>query len=192
MAQGAKARPHEQEVKLMSRLRGTCAMAVVLLALTGAPLAAEAGDSGGEAPPGLTLEQQATLTEYAAAPVVTVTQASRLPSRFHTADATTTRKIVKAKRGGRLLWTEDVVEFGYTGKGLTSSTAYARCGAFFPNRCWNLSQKRVVSTGKVHQYRFLDRIGAGVVTPLGEVNLYTQDHTTYITVEADGDTNVDW
>jgi hypothetical protein len=87
------------------------------------------------------------------------------------------------QRGGALAWETDTFEWYWNGAKMSSSTAWQADGYVFPNTVTLLGVKRTLATSAEHLWRGTASIGAGVVTPWGTVNVYSQTTTDYFTLK---------
>ncbi|HEX4443058.1 MAG TPA: hypothetical protein VHZ81_05765 [Galbitalea sp.] len=85
-------------------------------------------------------------------------------------------------RGGTLAWSSDTFEWYWSGSTMTSSTAFQQDGYVFPNTVTLLGVKRTLASSSQHLWRGTASIGAGVITPWGTVNVYSQTITDYFTL----------
>lgn len=84
---------------------------------------------------------------------------------------------VSVKRGGKLMWTTDTVDFFYSNGKVTSSSGFQTAGWIFPNIARNAGIVKYYSTSGQHSYRATNVYGAGVPSPWGDVKVY---NTTYV------------
>ncbi|MDO5533970.1 MAG: hypothetical protein Q4F65_04890 [Propionibacteriaceae bacterium] len=83
-------------------------------------------------------------------------------------------------RGSFLMWAEDRLRFSHstcTGK-VTSSSLSQRAGYVFPNISKARGTSRYSATSTLHRWEGRYEIGAGVVTPWGDVRVYGADYST--------------
>jgi hypothetical protein len=85
-------------------------------------------------------------------------------------------------RGGSLAWSSDTFEWYWTGGSMTSSTAWQADGYIFPNTVTLKGVKRTLASSAQHLWRGTAAIGAGVVTPWGTVDVYSETITDYFTL----------
>ncbi|AEX86485.1 hypothetical protein Marpi_2110 [Marinitoga piezophila KA3] len=90
-------------------------------------------------------------------------------------------------RGSFMLWSRDVVEWQSNGTKIISSSGWQEVGYVFPNIAHAKGIVLIYKTSTFHKYRATKTIGAGVVTPWGDVKIYSQDVTDYVVVYANGD-----
>ncbi len=138
--------------------------------------------------PQLTAEQQAVLDSYESVSVESVSEIKAFsnPATFSTngttysTNATTTSWRGSFYRGSALMWSRDNIQWTVSGGKVTSSTGWQEAGYIFPNiaRATGIS-KHASSTSSV-TYRATKTIGAGVVTPWGDVTVYEQDFTDFL------------
>jgi hypothetical protein len=86
------------------------------------------------------------------------------------------------QRGGALAWVTDTFEWYWNGSSMVSSTAWQADGYVFPNTVTLMGVKRTFASTAEHLWRGTAAIGAGVVTPWGTVNVYSQTTTDYFTL----------
>lgn len=91
------------------------------------------------------------------------------------------------ERGSALAWSKDYLEWTYNGSYVSNPDAWQECGFIFPNivRTKGISQTGLSSSSK-YEYKATKTIGAGVVSPWGDVTVYETDHTDYITGDKNG------
>lgn len=131
----------------------------------------------------LTDEQQAVMDNYMTSSVTSIEELDAVGARgaqtFATLRAT-------RRRGSALMWTEDNVEWRRSNNQVTSSSAWQRAGHIFPNTARNNGIRRH-ATGTGHRtYRGAHTIGAGVVTPWGDVNVTSQSRVYFLRVNGNG------
>ncbi|HHK5554391.1 hypothetical protein COL11_26885 [Bacillus anthracis] len=100
--------------------------------------------------------------------------------------AASSTKRVQHYRGGKLAWSKDFVEFTYGGGVVSKSTGWQEAGWIFPNIVRKNGITRYHTSKPVDRFRASKTIGAGTVTPWGDVTLYNQDFTDYIHVHGNG------
>ncbi|TDT62810.1 hypothetical protein [Fonticella tunisiensis] len=93
---------------------------------------------------------------------------------------------VEFKRGSVLMWTKDIIEWTYNGSTISSSYAYQQKGYIFPNIARVNGIFRISTTSTMHRYRGDKTIGAGIVTPWGDVTVYETDYSDYYRVYGSG------
>jgi hypothetical protein len=89
-------------------------------------------------------------------------------------------------RGGALAWSSDTFEWYWSGSSMSSSTAWQGDGYVFPNTVTLLGVKRTLAVAGQHNWRGTAAIGAGVVTPWGSVDVYSQTITDYFVLYPGG------
>lgn len=94
---------------------------------------------------------------------------------------------VTTQRGGALAWGKAIVDWTANSTQITSSSAYQDSGFIFPNivRKGGIT-KQTSSAASYHIYLSKFTIGAGTVTPWGDVTVYESDTSDYIKVYKDG------
>lgn len=97
-------------------------------------------------------------------------------------------KTVSFKRGSALMWSKDNITWSYNSTKITNSSADQDCGFIFPNivRCKGISKVSAYSSSTKHRYKGKKTIGAGVVTPWGDVTVYESDFTDQYDVTKSG------
>lgn len=94
---------------------------------------------------------------------------------------------VKLSRGSFLAWSDAVVDWTANATQITSSSGSQDSGFVFPNTVKKGGiTKQTSSAASYHIYLSKTTIGAGVVTPWGDVNVYESDFSDYIKVFKDG------
>lgn len=132
---------------------------------------------------GLNAEQLAAIDSFASKGRVTEGGAARFNGDVSTASST---RRATYYRGSRLMWTRDNVDFGYNSSRVTFSSPYQQRGFIFPNIARNRGMTKYVNTTKNHRFRAKNTIGAGVVTPWGDVKVYTSDYIHRLSVNRHG------
>ena len=89
-------------------------------------------------------------------------------------------------RGTVLLWTENSLEWYWTAKKITKSKGWQTDGYVFPNTAALGGIKKTYSTASLQNWRAIESIGAGVVSPWGNINIYKADYTDYFTIHLGG------
>jgi hypothetical protein len=89
-------------------------------------------------------------------------------------------------RGGALLWTRNGFEWYYTSSKVTSSSGYQEVGYVFPNTARKGGVTRTLKATTHHAWRGTNIVGAGVVTPWGDVNVYQSSKTDYYDLRLNG------
>jgi hypothetical protein len=90
-------------------------------------------------------------------------------------------------RGSVLLWTENYLEWYWTTKKITSSKGWQTDGYVFPNTAKLGGIKKTYSATTSQNWRAVETVGAGVVTPWGDVDVYESSYTDYFTVHRGGE-----
>lgn len=131
----------------------------------------------------LTPEQEAVINSYESTSVSSV-EALNIASEQRATARSSWRG--SYYRGNTLMWSEDFVEWSISGGKVTSSTAWQNVGYVFPNiaRAKGIS-RHSTSAGSV-TYRASKTIGAGVVTPWGDITVYEQDYTDFLRANGNG------
>ncbi|WP_199925551.1 hypothetical protein [Paenibacillus bouchesdurhonensis] len=93
----------------------------------------------------------------------------------------------KLTRGSFLAWSDAIVDWTANSTQITSSDAHQKSGYVFPNIVrTNGITKQKSSAASYHIYLSETTIGAGVVTPWGDVTVYETDFSDYLKVYKDG------
>lgn len=166
--------------------RTAAAIGIALALLPGGAAVAAESDTlvDGSSADGLTTEQIDVLNDYlddtrSSGPAVT-------SARGDIATMASSWRRAQYYRGSFLMWTRDNVDFSYTGSRVSSSSGFQQRGFVFPNIARNLGISRYSTTTSNHRWRAMNRIGAGVVTPWGDVKVYSSDHTHRLSVNGNG------
>ncbi|GMA40106.1 hypothetical protein [Mobilicoccus caccae] len=162
----------------------TALTAATLLLPVGAASAAEQPVDDLRTVPGLTAEQKAAVEAVEKGSGVAVGLAPKtLPGME---SAVTGSRRATYYRGSFLMWARDSVDFGYNGRSVTWTSAYQQAGSVFPNIARNLGIRKYYDTSFNDKFRAANRIGAGVVTPWGDVTVYTSDYIHRLSVSGNG------
>lgn len=91
-------------------------------------------------------------------------------------------------RGSFLAWADAIVDWSSNGDIITNSEGHQRVGWVFPNivKAKGITKINALSSATRHVYLSKISIGAGVVTPWGDVNVYETDFEDYIRVNYNG------
>lgn len=92
-------------------------------------------------------------------------------------------------RGSFLAWSRDNVEWYYDMSKILSSTAWQEVGFVFPNIVRAEGIVLTYRSNTVHRYRATKTIGAGVVTPWGDVVIYNSTVTDFCGVFYNGNSS---
>lgn len=95
-------------------------------------------------------------------------------------------KRISRHRGTKLAWSQDFVEFYYSNNVVTKSIGWQEAGWIWPNLVKKKGIKRYYTSKPVDKFRGEKTIGAGTVTPWGDVTLFNTDVTDYFTVRSNG------
>lgn len=95
-------------------------------------------------------------------------------------------RTVTFKRGSALMWSKDIISFNYSGGRVTSSSGRQEAGWIFPNIVRKNGITRYSTSSSTHKWRGEKTIGAGVVSPWGDVTIYNYDFTDYYGVHGNG------
>ncbi|KLO20908.1 hypothetical protein X275_10965 [Marinitoga sp. 1197] len=74
-------------------------------------------------------------------------------------------------RGSFMLWSRDNIEWRSNGTKIISSSGWQEVGYVFPNIVHAKGIVLISKTSTYHKYRTMKTIGAGVVTPWGDVKI---------------------
>jgi choline dehydrogenase-like flavoprotein len=88
--------------------------------------------------------------------------------------------------GGALLWTTNTFEWYWNATKITSSKGWQTNGFVFPNTASNGGMARTYKGAKVHDWRAINIIGVGVVSPWGPINVYRTAYTRYYELKRGG------
>jgi opacity protein-like surface antigen len=164
---------------LRSRSARAIASGFIGLALAAAVAApASAADTPPTSPPPALSDWGSVTSTGAAAPAATSSNGSHLA-----APASLQGERQTFQRGGALAWETDTFEWYWSGSSMSSSTAWQADGYIFPNTVTLMGVKRTYASKAEHLWRGTAAIGAGVVTPWGTVNVYSQTTTDYFTLK---------
>lgn len=96
-----------------------------------------------------------------------------------------------ARRGSTLAFSEGIVDWTYNSSQITNSSAHQESGYVFPNlvNTYGIS-KQTSSAASYHIYLSKSMVGAGTVTPWGDVTLYKTEFADYIRVNKDGSASI--
>lgn len=135
----------------------------------------------------LTPEQKAVINDYETTRVSSVEELNSYAEKSSSPRAAWRGSF---HRGSALMWSEDYVEWAASGGRVTSSTAWQDVGYIFPNiaRAKGINKHSTSSTSVT--YRAKKTIGAGVVTPWGDVTVYEQDFTDFLRANGNGTMDV--
>ena len=161
------------------KIRHTLVCAALAGSLLVAPTAQAADGTGG----GLNEDQRAAVAQLETPTTVSTpaTTASGL------ADTAATRsKRLTLYRGSFLMWARDTMNWSYNGTKVASSSLSQEAGYVFPNVSKKKGVKRYEATSKTHKWRGNYTIGAGIVTPWGDVKVYGADYSTDWKVQHNG------
>jgi len=166
------------------RVALTLASGVAGLALS----AAIAGPASAAPPPA---SPPPALTAWLASPTESSSAAPAQASPASTSSVLARPAALEGKRdtftrGGSLAWSSDTFEWYWSGSSMSSSTAWQGDGYVFPNTVTLLGVKRTLAISSQHNWRGTAAIGAGVVTPWGSVNVYSQTITDYFVLTPGG------
>lgn len=134
--------------------------------------------------PGLSAEQRAAVDSFVNGGKVSAA-ASKQRKGDVSAAASASRRAT-FYRGSFLMWTRDNVDFGYNWSTVTWTSAYQQAGSVFPNVARNRGISRYYNTATNDRFRAANTIGAGIVTPWGDVTVYTSDYIHRLSVFYNG------
>jgi hypothetical protein len=130
---------------------------------------------------GLSAEQKAAIDAYAKDGALTRSTAAK-----NTAQMAAGSRRATYYRGSFLMWTRDNVDFGYNWSSVTWSSPFQQAGSVFPNVARNRGITKYYNTTRNDRFRAANTIGAGIVTPWGDVTVYTQDYIHRLSVNHNG------
>lgn len=136
-----------------------------------------------EARTDLSASQQAAIDSFVAGS--TVSAGAVKPSSNAVALTTASRR-ASYYRGSFLMWTRDNVDFGFDWTRVNWTSPYQQSGSVFPNVARNKGISKYYDTVRNDRFRAANTIGAGVVTPWGDVTVYTSDFIHRLSVNHDG------
>jgi hypothetical protein len=131
----------------------------------------------------LSAEQRAAIDSFVSGGRVSVAPAKQ--SANTTALASSSRR-ASYYRGSFLMWTRDNVDFGYNWSTVTWTSAFQQAGSVFPNVARNKGITKYYDTARNDRFRAANTIGAGIVTPWGDVTVYTSDFIHRLSVNYNG------
>lgn len=138
----------------------------------------------------LTSEQKAVIQSFEKS---TINKDNPLYNSKDSKTVTTSAQSVRYnfKRGGALAWSKDWIDWSYSSGTVTRSEAWQEAGYIFPNivRATGIT-KMSSSTSRNHEYKASKTIGAGVVSPWGDVTVYESDYTDYLNANGYGNFSV--
>lgn len=148
-------------------------VAVVVAGVLGGPAAnaASAPDADDLTPQ---QEQAISAWEQGASGVVKDTAPAKpQASSGTTAAAASGTRTLRLYRGSWAMWGQETVQFGFSGTRVTWSSAWQDSGWVFPNNVTEGGTTRYYTSSATHQWRGRYTVGAGVPTPWGNVNVYS-------------------
>lgn len=89
-------------------------------------------------------------------------------------------------RGTFMMWSRDNINFNISGGRVTSSSGFQEAGWIFPNIVRTRGIVRTSTAATTHLWRGTKTIGAGSVTPWGDIVIYNHDYTNYYGVHGNG------
>lgn len=175
--------------EIMKKLLSITLMLTMLFCLGAVPAyAAEAS--------ALTPEQQAVLDSYENVQVSGVETVAVNAPQFGKSEMSTMAAAASYGyrgsyyRGSVLMWTKDYIEWISNGSSITSSTGWQEAGYIFPNIARATGISKHSTSSSTVTYRAAKTIGAGVVTPWGDVSVYEQAFTDFLRGYASGSFDV--
>ncbi len=133
----------------------------------------------------LTAEQRAAIDSFVSGGTVSV-GAVKKQSGANTVAAASSSRRASYYRGSFLMWTRDNVDFGYNWSSVTWTSPFQQSGSVFPNVARNKGITRYYNTTRNDRFRAANTIGAGIVTPWGDVTVYTSDFIHRLSVNYNG------
>ena len=169
----------------MKRLMGAGLGIAAAVALAMGPVTPAAAD---EATPS---DAAAALAEWKAPASRAVTAGKPAPATEEAPAGLRVAKVVGGKRltdrrGSFLMWTQNTLEWFWTSTRITSSKGWQSRGFVFPNIARNAGIKRSAKFATKHLWRGSNTVGAGVVSPWGDVTVYSTTITDYYTLKRGG------
>jgi hypothetical protein len=134
--------------------------------------------------PQLSAEQRAAIDSFVSGGAVSVGPPSK--TLANTAAAASSSRRASYYRGSFLMWTRDNVDFGYDWNSVTWTSAFQQSGSVFPNVARNKGITKYYNTVRNDRFRAANTIGAGIVTPWGDVTVYTSDFIHRLSVNYNG------
>lgn len=153
----------------MKKRIGLVLTVIMVLSMGGNVYAAEVGKDS------LTPEQKAVIETYENNAVISVN--STMESKSISPRAGWRGSFY---RGSALMWTEDWIEWYASNGQITSSTGWQEAGYIFPNIARATGISKHSSSSSSVTYRAQKTIGAGVVTPWGDVNVYEENFSDFL------------
>jgi hypothetical protein len=154
--------------------------AIVVAGLCGGQASAAFADAPDPSvSPALTAWLDTSTTDTTSASASAVAAQAPADSQATTASAPTKGARLVHKHGGVLLWTANTLEWYWNSSKITSSSGSQSFGYIFPNTASKGGITRTLKTSSQHDWRGTMYVGAGVVTPWGDVDVYTQAVTDY-------------
>ncbi len=95
-------------------------------------------------------------------------------------------KRITHRRGTALLWTENTLEWYWNSTKITSSTGWQQVGYIFPNVAHKDGISRTYKSNSNHNWRGTASAGAGIVSPWGNVDVFTTSLTDYYVLKRGG------
>ncbi|EPH98366.1 hypothetical protein D920_01634 [Enterococcus faecalis 13-SD-W-01] len=89
-------------------------------------------------------------------------------------------------RGSVFMWSRDNINFNISGGRVTSSSGFQETGWIFPNIVRARGLTRMSTTANTHRWRGSKTIGAGSVTPWGDVTIFNVDFNDQYGVHGNG------
>jgi hypothetical protein len=120
-----------------------------------------------------------------ASAVTSASPSGAQPDSIKVTDPTGGKRITET-RGGALLWTQNIIQWFWTSSAITSSTSWQGDGYSFPNTAKLDGIKRTYKSSIQEDWRGTETIGAGVVTPWGNVDVYESTINDYFVINRGG------
>jgi hypothetical protein len=89
-------------------------------------------------------------------------------------------------RGSSLLWTQNILEWYWSSSKITSSNGTQSVGYIFPNTAKGNGLTKTYSVASYQNWRGKETVGAGVVTPWGNVDVYETTQNDYFVLNRGG------
>lgn len=134
----------------------------------------------------LTPEQQAVINSYENATVINNDTQSKPFGVATVASSGVKTYRSTYYRGSVLMWTRDIVSWSMKNGKLASSSGSQEAGYIFPNIARAKGISKYSSSSSSVTYRAKKVIGAGIVSPWGDVTIYEQAYTDYLKANSNG------
>lgn len=173
----------------MKRTLASITSAAALVVATASAGFADESDLTAEQKSKLTPEQLSALEAEPRSGVERIDQGALTHGGDNGAPMSSTQARTWFERGSFLMGTTDTIDWTYGGGSIAQSSAFQTHQFVFPNIARNEGITRYSADSNLHRWRATNVIGAGVVTPWGDVTLYENTYTHYGDVYGDGGWN---